>query len=790
MTFPYQRLAILGILWSVATVASCGQVVAGVHSKHFTTVNFQTPLFLQKTNPLNKGWTVFKDTLGAFSIELPNYPTCKSLNNSFLPPYEYDVVGLKMHLFKSMDAAGNTYVIRYNDLPAGRSLSDMDAFFKENLSQLWQNHEPKILKVNNLDMNGYAGRYIVYEVQHMEIHVRCWLRGNRVYLLVLQPPALVAKGDKKVENDFSSAEKWFDSFQFEPFAPTTFVTQPLKNEKYMVGVPVGTLPIHVSESEHPGDYPEVRETTWRVTSPQSGVSFSIAQIRFSQYYAPENEDSLCHRFLRWRFNRIPEQMTIIDTTFQGQKAKSLRFKLDKRGTIYRNIMFRIGTECYELSAHLPHEVSEESFIKTFCDKFKFVNPPHADNLQQFYMPKTDILLQHLLSNDTHRIQARAILPEYHFKKEDLNKLYSVVLANYDDDSLQMNSTRYLLLDKIMAFPAFEQDADRVDCLKNLFFRDTTATILQARILTDVFAKTFTNHSNSSKLFENLFFNLANQWNVSAVTGINLANSILNDARYAQKEHFDKMAHLYQRMMQELYDKKSFKLLLNQLSIQLLDGEAACTQLVDDFQALFVARVQSLTMKVPQMESLQEALCLVPILGKLRKNQLIINVLRKNINSNKIALAAETALAYVQQGEVLPTTVWKRLFADKNVWYHTLVQLSEMRQLKVIPREYLSHAEVVKAIIYGRMGYELENMLPEQIQIIEKREITHNNKNLFIFVFRAVVFDADWNMTEFYGVCSQPAMENQYSLAPDIFKIDVLPEQEKDWKPMIWNMLQE
>jgi hypothetical protein len=82
------------------------------------------------------------------------------------------------------------------------------------------------------------------------------------------------------------------------------------------------------------------------------------------------------------------------------------------------------------------------------------------------------------------------------------------------------------------------------------------------------------------------------------------------------------------------------------------------------------------------------------------------------------------------------------------------------------------------------------MLPEQIQIIEKREITHNNKNLFIFVFRAVVFDADWNMTEFYGVCSQPAMENQYSLAPDIFKIDVLPEQEKDWKPMIWNMLQE
>jgi hypothetical protein len=108
MTFPYQRLAILGILWSVATVASCGQAVAGVHNKHFTTTNFQTPLFLQTTSPLNKGWAVFKDTLGAFSIELPNYPTCKSLNNSFLSPYEYDVVGLKMHLFKSIDAEGNT----------------------------------------------------------------------------------------------------------------------------------------------------------------------------------------------------------------------------------------------------------------------------------------------------------------------------------------------------------------------------------------------------------------------------------------------------------------------------------------------------------------------------------------------------------------------------------------------------------------------------------------------------------------------------------------------------------
>lgn len=382
MKFLHPRLAILGLLWSIMTAVLHGQVIAGVHSKLPVLTSQHNSFITQAPLPLNRGWTTFEDSMGAFSIVLPNYPISKSFKNSSLSTNEYDSVGLKTHLFKSEDHAGNSYMIRYNDLPAGRSFTDMDAFFKENLSDLWRGHEPKILKVNNLDMNGYAGRYVVYEVQNMQIHVRCWLRGNRVYLLLLRPTTFQLKREQKVENEVINAENWFNSFQFLPFAPTTFVTQSLKNEKYMVGVPVGTSPIQISESEHPGDYPEVRETTWRVTSPQSGISFSVATIRFSPYYAPENEDSLCHRFLRWRFNRIPEQLKIIDTVFQGRKAKSLRFQLDKRGTIYRNIMFRIGNECYELSAHLPHEVSDEDFVKTFCDKFKLLNAPYPENTQQ------------------------------------------------------------------------------------------------------------------------------------------------------------------------------------------------------------------------------------------------------------------------------------------------------------------------------------------------------------------------------------------------------------------------
>ena len=167
MTFLHQKLAILGLLWSIATAASYGQAIAGIHSKH--PVLTSQRLFLRKQTPLfsNKGWTTFADSLGAFSIELPNYPKRKTFKNNSLPPYEYDIMGLKAHLFTSEDRAGNAYMIRYHDLPADKEFTDLNAFFKENLSELWQGQEPNILIFNNLAMNGYAGRYVVYEVQNI-----------------------------------------------------------------------------------------------------------------------------------------------------------------------------------------------------------------------------------------------------------------------------------------------------------------------------------------------------------------------------------------------------------------------------------------------------------------------------------------------------------------------------------------------------------------------------------------------------------------------------------------------
>ncbi len=785
MKFLHPRLAILGLLWSIATAVLHGQAIAGVHSKlpvltsqhnHFNT---QLPL-----SP-NKGWTTFEDSMGAFSIVLPNHPISKSFKNNYLPPYEYDIAGLKTHLFRSEDQAGNAYMIRYNDLPAGREFSDIDAFFKENLSDLWQGHEPKILKVTNLDMNGYAGRYVVYEVQNTQIHVRCWLRGNRVYLLLLQPPALQLKGEKKVENEIPNAESWFNSFQFLPFAPTTFVTQSLKNEKYMVGVPLGTSPIQISESEHPGDYPEVRETTWRVTSPQSGISFSVATIRFSPYYAPENEDSLCRRFLRWRFNRIPEQLSITDTIFQGRKAKSLRFQLDKRGTTYRNIMFRIGNECYELSAYLPHEVCDEDFVKTFCDKFKLLNPSYPENTQQFYTPKTDILLQDLLQDST-RNKAYLILSEYSFKKSDLSKLYSAVMQPYKDDSLEMNSTRSLLLDKIIAF----SEPNSIHYLKKLFQRDSNAYILQARILTAFFSEALKDKPNSSEWFENAFFELAKNGNMSPQSSSYLVGCILNDIHNAKIKNLNKVLTLYQRMMRELYETKAFSRLLDLISIHFLDENLDVIHLVNAYQAHFITHAQTATAQIHNVETLQDAIYLMYILGKLPKNELILNILRTNRISNKIDLAAAANIALLEQGETLPEQVWKRLFADKNMWYHTLIRLAELNKIHLVPAQYRSQESIVSALVFGKMVYEGDNIVPDQIEIIDKQSFKEDGKNLSIYVFKASIYDDDLNVTHFYGVCSQPVDETMISIKPDIFKGNTLHEQEKSWKPMVWKMLHE
>ena len=172
MKFLHPKLAILGLLWSIVTSVLHGKAIAGVHSKLLSPTSQHDHAANQPSLLLNKGWTTFENSLGAFSIILPNIPTSKSFKNNLLPPYEDDITGLQTHLFRSEDPAGNVYVIRYTDLPAGKEFTDIDTFFKENLRSLWGGVEPNQLKFIDLNMNISLQIYInhhhfsLYHIYH------------------------------------------------------------------------------------------------------------------------------------------------------------------------------------------------------------------------------------------------------------------------------------------------------------------------------------------------------------------------------------------------------------------------------------------------------------------------------------------------------------------------------------------------------------------------------------------------------------------------------------------------
>ena len=166
-------------------------------------------------------WKVFKNDIGAFSVNLPTEP--KDMSKESPNPLDEDGDPYKIQMYSSVDEKNESfYLLRYNDMPNGYYLKDREAGF----NSIQDNLEGKAVLLagpTEIKLGDVEGREIEVMIKgNYHAIMRVYIRGNRIYVLMAQK---LNTTDKISRND-----EFFKTFKFEPYAkaePITF--QPAEN---------------------------------------------------------------------------------------------------------------------------------------------------------------------------------------------------------------------------------------------------------------------------------------------------------------------------------------------------------------------------------------------------------------------------------------------------------------------------------------------------------------------------------------------------------------------------------
>jgi hypothetical protein len=165
-----------------------------------------------KINPLPlTDWQIFEEEKGAFSIKMPTKPDFQEVKSK-LPDDSGEVVNYYANLYMSKDATeGFSYLVRYSDMPAGRYIEN-DSFYMSLLraetKERFKGLKAKVEIDSTTRHYGYPEYNVKVSIEGVGMLLRNILRGNRLYILLGQPPLEKNKGNNvKIED-------WLNSFRF------------------------------------------------------------------------------------------------------------------------------------------------------------------------------------------------------------------------------------------------------------------------------------------------------------------------------------------------------------------------------------------------------------------------------------------------------------------------------------------------------------------------------------------------------------------------------------------------
>ena len=448
--------------------------------RFFNSIIFSEP----KLIPIeSKGWIKYVNDKGAFSIDFPGKPTDSSRE------VDSGIEGLeekyKINMYFSSDkVSGDNYIVRYNDLPLGYRIEDLEASF-EAMETTFLSKSELVSEPKTIYLDGYKGKE--YEVVLKEIShaiIKLFFRGNRTYLLLSQ------KLNKDEKTDPNNA--FFNSFKFEDYKKENILEHQKEDFSFKT---LEDMRIDVDSFPDTSEIHFVKSIDYYSRNNQNGDMHSFGFSKIKPYFKIDTlrnfYDINKNLLMRWNDSIKSEKMIKVDN------ADALEFYLiNKEDSIQsRHIIWLDNDYFFLSSAYAGKKTITNELTSNLLKSYKSKN---RNQTIDYYASKTDRILTDLKSNDSLIFKsALGSFSYYVFEKNDLPKLYEALNYNYSPEE---NKTA--VLSKIIEVLSSNNDENTMMFLETLYKNPSANDDIKIEIL-----KLIPKLENENRLdvYKNLFF---------------------------------------------------------------------------------------------------------------------------------------------------------------------------------------------------------------------------------------------------------------------------------------------
>ena len=367
----------------------------------------------------DKPWINHHNTLGAFSIDIPEEP--KNVSRDQPNPYDLEGEPYKLNMYMVTDyPKSDNYLFRYNDLPIGYYMENTKEGFDE-IKASFESKGTLLSPEKVIYLNGYEGREYEIKIQGKYHSIcRVYFRGNRTYLLLHQK--LNETDEAPIDSPFLS------SFKFEDYETSELTL--LKPEGTAFQIPFfEKQKVEIDTVDYDGSYLK-NSHDYYTENPKSGGVYQFGYSDLQEYFKitskKEFYDLNKEAMISWNDTVVKETPIKID----NHDGIEIYVENKNTQTKRRHRYWLQDKRFFMISAFVANEELENEITETMLKDFKSNTSKKSFDV---FASKTEAILSDLKSKDSIRYKrAFGALSYYEFEATDLPKLYQALPKRYTD----------------------------------------------------------------------------------------------------------------------------------------------------------------------------------------------------------------------------------------------------------------------------------------------------------------------------------------------------------------------
>ncbi|MCH2083727.1 MAG: TraB/GumN family protein [Saprospiraceae bacterium] len=692
---------------------------------------------IQFSDLKKESWIAYNNPIGGFSVDLPQNPQYKFIQQA-VDFSDGMIRDYHLHLYTAGDRqTGVIFYVRYNNFPINRTVGNGEAVLDESMTSLYHSFTPPITKPEKTTFKGYPCRSAIFVTKGKEIWVKLVLRGNRMYLLMVESTF----GNKPIQGK----DRFFESFTFEPLSEMETKEEVLDKLGFKANFPKNTI-THFDARDTFDDYPQLRELNYSSQDTLSGVNFSVNKYEYFPYFYVTDTSEY--------FHSISESLKLdstiiyfIDTTFANQKAWYVIYQEKPSTTLAYDMMFFNGGEFWELLVYAP----DQSYTEKAFDFFNSFELLEWKNNESFVSPKAALLLKDLQSTDsTTQLLAKYAMDEFNFDEKELPLIYDVLNQESPTDS-------FTLYEKLL-YREFQytKDEKSVSFLEKEYKEKQGNTDAQKSIL-----GTLSNMKTNESI--EAFLKLSKDFRKDSFDYF-----VYNDLF---QPFADSMIFVrnYLPAFLELRANRAFNYYIYNVLFNNASSDSLLNDMLNPYVEEFIVAGNEIISKYPFFEEVDHIKevekywhldAINILLGHLQTNPKIQSYLRNLQKIKDPHLLATIIEALLKHEEVVEPQIWDTVKASPYAWYILVKDLVSNRTDYAIPPDLLDQESIVKAYL----EYDLDEFYGnyEDYIILDKRLYEHENVMLVNYL---VSLKVESTAKTYLGIVSQPEDSADVHLYP-------------------------